>query len=225
MPRDLFIRSFDDELYGELKDFSETEGVTLASVAEEAVRTWIDLKKKTRSRHVLILYENAESLEIFFKNLNTTLKGDWSKLMWGPVSLPPLEIAKRHGWRDVSPKPHELFARKPEQYLSELVKILHKKIEGSRLCGVGNLMNFSKVFSATEKFDYFDRAILVENFHKLVSDIPGIIYCPYDTKIFFNGGIRNRISIMKKHDLSFLMMEKTLYRIRIDEENILKVLG
>ena len=80
MGKVLYVRGFDDELHDKLSDQAKSEGVSPASILEEAYDDWLKKRKGIQSIHYLLLYSDGKTLENFLKKADGMLDENCVKL-------------------------------------------------------------------------------------------------------------------------------------------------
>ncbi len=76
MSKVLYVRGFNDKLHQELDDQARKEGVSPASILENAFEEWIKNKQGIPTKHYLVLYSDDKSLLNFIKRINELDDGD-----------------------------------------------------------------------------------------------------------------------------------------------------
>ncbi len=116
MSKVLYVRGFNDKLHQELDDQARKDGVSPASILEEAYEEWLKKRQGTPTMHCLLLYSDNESLLNFLKKSKEMLNDDFVKLCAGPPSHSAIKFLKKNGWIDgTNPSYAQGIKKTPEQ--------------------------------------------------------------------------------------------------------------
>ncbi len=80
------VGEFSEKLHDELDDQARKEGVSPASILENAFEYWLKNKKEISTKHYLVLYSDDHELLNFVKNVNDLSDSNWFHVTCGPRS-------------------------------------------------------------------------------------------------------------------------------------------
>ena len=83
MSKVLYVRGFNENLHNELDDQAKKEGVSPASILENAFEEWLKNKKEIPTKHYLVLYSDDKSLLNFIRKVNDLDDEDWMHVTEG----------------------------------------------------------------------------------------------------------------------------------------------
>ncbi len=115
MSKVLYVRGFNEKLHDSLDDQAKKEGVSPASILENAFEEWLKNKQGTPTKHYLVLYSDDKSLLNFIKRINELDDGDLFHVTCGPQSHTGVKFLKKHGWYDATISPYIQGIKKPEK--------------------------------------------------------------------------------------------------------------
>ena len=72
------------------------------------------------SKHILLLYDEEESLKNVFGASEELTKENWFRVYCGPASHPSIEFLREHGWADVTLSPYTRLLDDSKQYFNEV---------------------------------------------------------------------------------------------------------
>jgi len=84
MSKVLYVRGFNEKLHNELDDQARKEGISSASILENAFEEWLKNKKEVPTKHYLVLYSDDKSLLNFIRKVNDLDDEDWMHVTCGP---------------------------------------------------------------------------------------------------------------------------------------------
>ena len=215
MSKVLYVRGFNDKLHQTLDDQAKKEGISPASILENAFEEWLKNKQDAPAKHYLVLYSDDESLQSFLKKVNE-LDDDWFRATLGPESHKGVKYLKKHGWYDVTVSPYRQGIKKVEKYASKVFDSLVGITAKKQSCFVGFM---------TEDVAHhhsLDKASDVEKI-SISKGIGGIIFCPYDMRKLNNFNFVEMFKIFDLHDESFILKENEIYQVNMDKTNCAKL--
>ena len=217
MGKVLYVRGFDDKLHDHLSDQAKKEGVSPASILEDAYTDWLKKREGIPSIHYLLLYSDGKSLENFLKKADTMLDQNCVKLCAGNHSHGAIKYLKKHGWIDGSDSSYDkAILKKPEQVTSKVFDRLAEIASDKYSCYMGFMtedvaLNFS-----------LKRANEVERIYNS-KRIPGVVFCPYDMSKLKNYSLKDLIELFDEHDKGFIVEGNEVYEISITNTNLPKI--
>ena len=60
MSKVLYVRGFSNQLHGQLDEQAKKEGISAASILENAFEEWLKNKKEIPTKHYLVLYSDDD---------------------------------------------------------------------------------------------------------------------------------------------------------------------
>ncbi len=94
MAKVLYVRGFDDKLHNKLDEQAREDGVSPASILENAFEEWLKSKQGIPAVHYLLLYSDDKSLLDFLKKIKNLIDNDWVKVTGGPQNHPGVKFLK-----------------------------------------------------------------------------------------------------------------------------------
>ncbi len=217
MGKVLYVRGFDDRLHDTLSDQAKKEGVTPASILEEAYDDWLKKREGTPSIHYLLLYSDDKSLVNFLRKADGMLDENCVKLCAGMHSNSAIKYLKKHGWIDGADSSYDqAIKKKPEQVTSKVFDRLAKIASGKYSCYMGFMTeDVALQFS-------LKRANEVERIYNS-KRIPGVVFCPYNMSKLTNLSLKDLLELFEEHDKSFIVEGNEVFEISIRNTNLPKL--
>ena len=216
MSKVLYVRGFNDKLHNKLDEQAREEGVSPASILENAFEEWLKNKQGIPAVHYLLLYSDDKSLLGFLKKIKDLIDNDWMKVTGGPQNHPGVKFLKKNGWYDATLSPYTQGIKNPEKYSSKLFDKLASVTENKHACFVGFM---------TEDIAHqhsLQKATEIENIYNS-KRIGGVVFCPYDMKKLSNYSFSDMFSLFDKHDKVFALKENEVYEINVNKTNPAKL--
>ena len=216
MSKVLYVRGFNDKLHQTLDDQVKKEGISAASILENAFEDWLKNKQDAPAKHYLVLYSDDESLQTFLKKINELDYDGWFRATLGPESHKGVKYLKKHGWYDITISPYRQGIKTVEKYASKVFDNLVSLKAKKRSCFVGFM---------TEDVAHhhsLDRASKVEKIGNS-KGIGGVIFCPYDMRKLNNSNFTEMFKIFEDHDESFILKENEIFHVNMDKTNCAKL--
>ena len=216
MSKVLYVRGFNDKLHQKLDDQAKKEGISAASILENAFEDWLKNKQEIPTKHYLVLYSDDESLQKFLEKVNELDHDGWFRATLGPESHKGVQYLKKHGWYDATISPYRQGIKKVEKYASKVFDSLAGVTDKKQSCFVGFM---------TEDVAHhhsLDKAHDVENIANS-KGIGGIIFCPYDMRKLNSFNFIDMFKIFDVHDESFILKDNEIYQVNMDKTNCAKL--
>ena len=217
MGKVLYVRGFDENLHDKLSDQSKKEGVSPASILEEAYQDWLKNRKGVPAIHYLLFYSDEKSLLNFIKKAQNMLDEKCVKLCAGPSTHSAIKFLKKNGWIDGTNTSYtQGIKNTPEKYTSKVFDRLGEIASGRYSIFMG-FMTESVAFQHSLK-----KANEVERIYN-TKRVPGVVFCPYDMTKLKNYSLRDLIELFKEHDKGFIVEGNDVYDISITNTNLPKL--
>ncbi len=216
MSKVLYVRGFNEQLHDELDDQAKKEGVSPASILENAFEEWLKNKQEIPTKHYLVLYSDDKSLLDFVRKVNDLDDGDWFHVTCGPQSHPGVKFLKKHGWYDVSISPYTQGIKKPEKYAAKVFDRLREVTADKQTCFIG--------FMTEDVAQHFSlqKASEVEKISN-TKRIGGVVFCPYDMRKLKGFDFTEIFKLFEEHDETFVLKENEVYKLNVDKTNHAKL--
>ena len=216
MSKVLYVRGFNDKLHQELDDQARKEGVSPASILEDALDEWIKNKQTVPTKHYLVLYSDDKALLNFIRKVNDLDDGDWFHVTCGPQSHTGVKFLKKHGWYDVTISPYIQGIKKPEQYSSKVFDHLGSVTADKQACFIGFLTE-----DVAQRYS-LQKASEIEKIYN-TKRIGGVVFCPYDMKKLNGFDFTEIFKLFEEHDETFVLKENEVYKLNVDKTNHAKL--
>ena len=216
MSKVLYVRGFDDKLHAKLDDQARKEGIPAASILENAFEDWLKNKKSLPTRHYLVLYADDESLQNFMKKVSEINEEDWFNVTLGPESHTGVKYLKKHGWYDATVSPYSQGSKNPEKYASKVFDNLKKVSANKKTCFMGFMTEDVAHHHSVEK------ASTIEGIYDS-KKVGGVMFCPYDMRKIENFNLVNMFEIFEKHEKVFVLKNKEVKELTINQINCAKL--
>jgi hypothetical protein len=212
----LYVRGFNENLHDKLDDQSRKEGVSPASILEDAFEEWLKNKQEIPTKHYLVLYSDDKSLLNFVRKVNDLDDGDWMHVTLGPESHTGVKYLKNHGWYDATISPYIQGIKKPEKYASKVFDHIASVTANKQACFIGfmteDIANRYSLQKASEIEKTYDS-----------KKIGGVMFCPYDMRKLNNFNFTDIFKIFEAHDEIFVLKENEVYKLNVDKTNHAKL--
>ncbi len=210
------MRGFNEKLHEELDDEAKKEGVSPASILENAFEEWLKNKQGTPTKHYLVLYSDDKSLLNFIKRINELDDGDLFHVTCGPQSHTGVKFLKKHGWFDATILPYIQGMKKPEKYASKVFDHLEKVTADKQACFIGFMTeDIAHQYS-------LQKASEVEKIYN-TKRIGGVVFCPYDMRKLNDFNFIDIFKLFEDHDEIFVLKENEVYKLNVDKTNHAKL--
>ncbi len=216
MSKVLYVRGFNEQLHDELDDQAKKEGVSPASILENAFEEWLKNKQEIPTKHYLVLYSDDKSLLDFVRKVNDLDDGDWFHVTCGPQSHAGVKFLKKHGWYDVTVSPYEQGIKKPEKYSSKVFDHLAKVTAGKQTCFIGFMID-----DIAQRYS-LQKASEIEEIYN-TKRIGGVVFCPYDMRKLNEFNFNDIFELFENHDEIFVLKENEVYKLNVDKTNHAKL--
>lgn len=216
MPKDLFVRDFDENLHAEATNIANKEGVTLAAIVNKAIDEWIKKKTRDKHKHDLILYSDENSLKILLSELDKLTKRNWLRVCCGSKNNSGVLFLKDQGWFDATVSPYKEFIEKPNTVGNKIIAKINKTRSDLPFVIVaflaGDIIREKSLQKAAEFCTWYER-----------KNIPGITHCFCNFKDVFSD-IENTFKLFRTHGTIYMARDKMLYKMSISEDNTFSLL-
>jgi hypothetical protein len=216
MSKVLYVRGFNEQLHDELDDQAKKEGVSPASILENAFEEWLKNKQEIPTKHYLVLYSDDKSLLDFVRKVNDLDDDDWFHVTCGPQSHAGVKFLKKHGWYDVTVSPYVQGIKKPEKYSSKVFDHLEKVSAGKQTCFIGFMTE-----DIAQRYS-LQKASEAEEIYN-TKRIGGVVFCPYDMRKLNDFNFTDIFELFKNHDEIFVLKENEVYKLNVDKTNHAKL--
>jgi len=216
MSKVLYVRGFNEKLHNELDDQARKEGISPASILENAFEEWLKNKKEVPTKHYLVLYSDDKSLLNFIRKVNDLDDDGWMHVTCGPQSHIGVKYLKKHGWFDATISPYVQGIKKPEKYSSKVFDHLGRVTAGKQTCFIGFM---------TEDIAHnhsLQKASEVEKMYN-TKRIGGVVFCPYDMRKLNDFNFTDVFKLFEEHDEIFVLKENEVYKLNVDKINHAKL--
>ena len=216
MSKVLYVRGFNEKLHDTLDDQAKKEGVSPASILENAFEEWLKNKQGTPTKHYLVLYSDDKSLLNFIKRINELDDGDLFHVTCGPQSHTGVKFLKKHGWFDATISPYMQGMKEPEKYASKVFDHLEKVTADKQACFIGFMTeDIARQYS-------LQKASEVEKIYN-TKRIGGVVFCPYDMRKLNDFNFIDIFKLFEDHDEIFVLKENEVYKLNVDKTNHAKL--
>ncbi len=212
----LYVRGFNEELHSKLDDQSRKEGVSPASILEDAFEEWLKNKQEIPAKHYLVLYSDDKSLLNFIRKINDFEDGDWFHVTCGPESHTGVKYLKKHGWYDATISPYIQGIKKPEKYSSKVFDHIASVTADKQACFIGFMTE-----DIAHRYS-LQKASEVEKISN-TKGIGGVVFCPYDMRKLNNFNFTDIFKLFEDHDETFILKENEVYKLNVDKTNHAKL--
>jgi len=216
MSKVLYVRGFNEKLHDTLDDQAKKEGVSPASILEDAFEEWIKNKQGIPTKHYLVLYSDDKSLLNFIKRINELDDGDWFHVTCGPQSHTGVKYLKNHGWFDASISPYMQGIKKPEKYASKVFDHIGRVTADKKTCFIGFMTE-----DVAHQYS-LQKASEVEKIYN-TKRIGGVVFCPYDMRKLNDFNFIDIFELFEEHDEIFVLKENEVYKLNVDKTNHAKL--
>ena len=216
MSKVLYVRGFNEKLHGELDEQAKKDGVSPASILENAFEEWLKNKQEIPTKHYLVLYSDDKSLLNFVRRVNDLNEDDWFRVTCGPQSHPGVKFLKKHGWFDATISPYTQGIKKPEKYAPKFFDHLRKVSADKQTCFIGFMTEDIAQHFSLQKASEAEK---IGNTKR----IGGVVFCPYDTRKLNGFNFTEIFKIFEDHDEIFVLKENEVYKINVDKTNHAKL--
>jgi hypothetical protein len=216
MSKVLYVRGFNDKLHQELDDQARKEGVSPASILENAFEEWVKNKQGAPTKHYLVLYSDDKSLLDFIRKVNDLDDGDWFHVTCGPQSHAGVKYLKKHGWFDATISPYIQGMKKPEQYASKVFDHLGSVSADKQACFIGFMTEYVAQRYSLQKASEIEK---IYNSKR----IGGVMFCPYDMTKLNDFNFTDIFELFENHDEIFVLKENEVYKLNVDKTNHAKL--
>ncbi len=216
MSKVLYVRGFNDKLHQELDDQARKEGVSPASILEEAYEEWLKKREGIPSLHYLLLYSDDKSLVSFLKKANGMLDEKCVKLCAGTPSS-GLKYLKNHGWFDATNSSYAQAIKKtPEQCTSKVFDRLAEVASGRYSCYMGFMTEDVALQYSLKRANEVER---IYNSKR----IGGVVFCPYNIAKLKIDSLKDLLELFKEHDKGFIVEGNDVFEVSIRNTNLPKL--
>ncbi len=212
MSKVLYVRGFNEKLHGELDDHAKKEGVSPASILENAFEEWLKNKHEIPTKHYLVLYSDDKSLLDFVRKVNDLDGGDWFHVTCGPQSHTGVKFLKKYGWYDATISPYIQGIKKPEKYSSKVFDQLGKVSADKQTCFIGFMTE-----DIAQRYS-LQKASEIEKIYN-TKRIGGVVFCPYDMRKLNGFDFTEIFKLFEQHDETFVLKENEVYKLNVDKTN------
>jgi len=216
MSKVLYVRGFNENLHEELDDQAKKEGVSSASILENAFEEWLKNKQGVQTKHYLVLYSDDKSLLNFVRKVNDLDDGDWFHVTCGPQSHTGVKFLKKHGWFDATISPYIQGIKNPEKYSSKVFDHLGKVTGDKPACFIGFMTE-----DIAQRYS-LQKASEIEKMYN-TKRIGGVVFCPYDMRKLNNFNFTDIFELFENHDEIFVLKENEVYKLNLDKTNHAKL--
>ncbi len=217
MEKVLYVRGFNDDLHNKLNDQSRKEGVSPASILEQAYEDWLKKREDTPALHYLLLYSDDKSLLNFLRKSKGMLKDNCVKLCAGPSSHSGIKFLKKHGWIDgTNPSYIQGIKKTPEQYTSKVFDHLADVASGRYSCFMGFMTEDVALHHSLKRANEIERLYNTKR-------INGVVFCPYDMSKLKNYSLKDLLELFEEHDKGFIVDGNETFEISINNTNLPKL--
>lgn len=216
MGKVLYVRGFNDHLHDKLNEQSKKEGVSPASILEEAYGDWLKNKKGIPSIHYLLLYSDDESLLTFLKKVNHMLDDKCVKLCAGTPSS-AIKYLKKNGWIEGSNKSYiQNIKKSPEKCTAKVFDHLGDIAAGRYSCYMGFMTEDVALQHSVKRANDIERLYNSKR-------IPGVVFCPYNMAKLKNYSLMDLIELFENHDKGFIVERNNIFEMNITNTNLPKL--
>jgi len=216
MSKVLYVRGFNENLHEQLDDQAKKEGVSSASILENAFEEWLKNKQGVQTKHYLVLYSDDKSLLNFVRKVNDLDDGDWFHVTCGPQSHTGVKFLKKHGWFDATISPYIQGIKNPEKYSSKVFDHLAKVTADKPACFIGFMTE-----DIAQRYS-LQKASEIEKIYN-TKKIGGVVFCPYDMRKLNDFNFTDIFELFEDHDEIFVLKENEVYKLNVDKTNHAKL--
>ena len=216
MAKKILVREVDEKIHGKLSDLADQMGISLNSIAKDALEKWIKQQDKTPHRHDLLIYDDEKSLLNLLRSMDRFSKEDqWFRAFCGPSAHPAMDLLSKLGWYDGTIEPYQSQSKDIEKYCSNVIKQVSKEAKGSNVCCIDFILD--DIANKSLK-----KAIKIESGYNS-GRISGMMFCPYNTRTLLNAGIQHMLELFTEHDQIFILKNDELHKLHVTKENVHKL--
>ncbi len=216
MSKVLYVRGFNEKLHNELDDQAKKEGVSPASILENAFEEWLKNKQGVLTKHYLVLYSDDKALLNFVRKVNDLDDGDWFHVTCGPQSHAGVKFLKKHGWFDATISPYIQGIKNPEKYSSKVFDHIGKVTGDKPACFIGFMTE-----DIAQRYS-LQKASEIEKIYN-TKRIGGVVFCPYDMRKLNDFNFTDIFELFENHDEIFVLKENEVYKLNVDKTNHAKL--
>jgi len=216
MSKVLYVRGFNEQLHDELDDQAKKEGVSPASILENAFEEWLKNKQGIPTKHYLVLYSDDKSLLDFVRKINDLNDGDRFHVTCGPQSNTGVKFLTKHGWYDATISPYIQGIKKPEKYASKVFDHIGKVTADKQTCFIGFMTE-----DIAQRYS-LQKANEIEEIYN-TKRIGGVVFCPYDMRKLNDFNFTDIFKLFENHDEIFVLKENEVYKLNVDKTNHAKL--
>ncbi len=217
MSKVLYVRGFNDKLHQELDDQARKEGVSPASILEEAYEEWQKKRQGTPAIHYLLLYSDKKSLLNFLRKAKEMLNDDFVKLCAGPPSHSAIKFLKKNGWIYGANESYvQEIKKSPEKCTSKVFDHLGEIASGRYSCYMGFMTEDVALQYSVKRANDIER---IYNSKR----IPGVVFCPYNMAKLKNFSLKDFLELFEEHDKGFIIEGNNVFEMNISNTNMPKL--
>ena len=217
MGKVLYVRGFNDALHSKLNEQARKEGVSPASILEEAYGDWLKKRKGIPSIHYLLLYSDDKSLLKFLKKAQEMLDDNCVKICAGTPSHGAIKFLKKHGWIDGTSQSYMQGIRTtPEQCTSKVFDRLADISSGRYSCYMGFMTEDVALQHSLKRANDVERIYNKKR-------IGGVVFCPYNMAKLKNYSLKDLLELFEEHDKGFIVEGNEIFEVSINNTNLPKL--
>ena len=216
MAKKILVREIDEEIHTKISRLADQKGMSINSIAKDALEKWIKQQDQVPHKHDLLIYDNEKSLVNLLRTMDRFAKeGNWYKAFCGSAANKSVKFLTKIGWNNVTIKPYQTTQKEIPKYCSSVMKKLERDSKGSNVCCMDFILE-----DVAEKS--LKQAIAIESGYNL-GRIPGVMFCPYKTDTILKEGIESMMNLFAEHDQIFVLKNEELHKLHITKENTHKL--
>jgi len=216
LTKKILVREVDEQIHAQLGEIADEMGVSLNSIVKDALDKWIKQRSQIPHKHDLIIYDDEKNLLNLLRSMDRFSREDnWFRSFCGPSSHSATKLLTKLGWFDGTINPYQSNQKDIEAYCDNVMERVEKESKGVSVCCMDFILGDIGQNSLKQ-------AITIEaGYNK--NRIPGLMFCPYQTKTLLDAGIEHMMDLFIEHDQIFVLKGDELHKLHVTKENIHKL--
>ncbi|MFB5620162.1 MAG: hypothetical protein ACE5RC_03380 [Nitrosopumilus sp.] len=216
MTKKILVREVDDQMHNQLNKIASELGVSLNSIAKDALDKWIKQRSEIPKKHDLIIYGDEKALGNLLKSMDRFAKeGNWFRAFCGPPTNNSVKLLSKLKWFDGTIKPYNGSQKNIAKYCGNVIQNIDKKSKENNVCCNDFILEDIARSS-------FKEAISIETAYNKFR-IHGMMFCMYHTETLLSAGIDDMMDLFVQHDQVFILKGDELHKLHITKENLHKL--
>ncbi|QUC64149.1 hypothetical protein NsoK4_06805 [Nitrosopumilus sp. K4] len=216
MPKKILVREVDDEIHNQLNKIANELGVSLNSIAKDALDKWIKHRSEMPKKHDLIIYGDEKALQNLLKSMDRFAKeGNWFRAFCGPPTNSAVKLLSKLKWFDGTIKPYKTDQKNISKYCGSIIQNIDKESKENNVCCTDFILE------DISRSSFKDALLIEKSYNKF--RINGMMFCLYHTNTLLGAGIEDIMDLFVQHDQIFILKGDELHKLHVTKENLHKL--